>query len=76
MPIGEIIRIKTEVGIGFIRQTGVVGDILFHSGSLMDGIFDQLSEGQKVEFDHKPYAHASASGKSRATNIRLVREAN
>lgn len=74
MPIGEIIRIKTEIGIGFIRQPGVAEEILFHSMALMEGTFDRLSEGQKVEFDHKPYGHMA--GKSRATNIRLIKQAN
>jgi cold shock CspA family protein len=74
VPIGEILRIKTEIGIGFIRQAGVVQEILFHSGSLLEGTFDQLSEGQKVEFDHKPYG--PSGGKIRAANIRLIRPTN
>ena len=74
MPIGEIMRLKTEIGIGFIRQVGGVDEILFHSAALMEGTFDRLSEGQQVEFDYKPYSHSP--GKSRATNIRLVRKAN
>ena len=74
MPIGVIMRLKTEIGIGFIRQVGVAEDILFHAAGLMEGTFDRLSEGQKVEFDHKPYPQAP--GKSRAINIRLVRQVN
>ena len=73
MPIGEIMRIKTEIGIGFIRQLGVAEEILFHSGSLMEGTLDKLTEGQRVEFDYKPYG--PSGGKSRATNIRLIRQA-
>jgi cold shock CspA family protein len=71
--IGEIMRIKTEIGIGFIREPGVAEEILFHSGSLSEGTLDELTEGQRVEFDHKPYGPSGS--KSRATNIRLIRQA-
>ena len=74
MPIGEIMRLKTETGIGYIRQVGGAEDILFHAGGLTEGTFDRLSEGQKVEFDHKPFPNAP--GKSRAVNIRLIRKAS
>jgi len=74
MSLGKIQRLRTEIGIGFIREVGIAEDILFHSAALLEGTFDRLSEGQEVEFDHKPFPNAP--GKSRAVNIRLVTQAN
>jgi cold shock CspA family protein len=65
MAKGEINRLQTEMGFGYIRETGAAEDIFFHSASLVEGVFDRLREGQSVEFDRAP-------GKSRALNVRVV----
>ena len=69
---GEIKRLETEQGIGFIRETGVDEEIFFHAAALTEGTFDRLSEGQRVEFDRKAYGNAPS--KSRAINVRPVRQ--
>jgi len=71
MPYGEIKRLQTETGIGFICQTGMVEDLMFHATALAEGTFDQLREGQGVEFERRPYANAPT--KYRAVNIRPLR---
>jgi cold shock CspA family protein len=70
LAIGEIKRLQTETGIGFIREAGANEDILFHATALVDGTFDRLTEGQSVEFDRKAYANAA--GKDRAVNVRPI----
>ena len=70
MATGEIQRLNTEIGIGFIRESGREQDILFHATALLEGTFDRLSEGQQVDFDHKPYTNAPS--KSRAINVRPI----
>ncbi len=51
MATGQIKRLVRDRGFGFIRPEGASEDIFFHSSSLQGGIFDQLNEGQNVEFD-------------------------
>lgn len=49
MPQGKIKKL-TDKGFGFITQDGKNEDLFFHMSSL-DGVqFDDLQEGQKVEF--------------------------
>lgn len=71
MPTGEIRRLNTEQGIGYIRETGEENDISFHAVALIDGTFDRLRQGQKVEFELQAFAHAPH--KSRAIKVRLAR---
>lgn len=47
MPEGTIKKLTTK-GFGFIKTDD--GDLFFHQSSLVDVSFDQLREGQKVEF--------------------------
>ena len=70
MAKGEINRLQTEMGFGYIRENGVEEDIFFHSASLVEGVFDRLREGQPVEFERKAYG--SGSGPSRALNVRVL----
>ena len=74
MATGEIERLDTETGIGFIREAGREHDILFHAAALVEGTFDRLSKGQRVDFDHKGYAKTST--RSRAINVRPIGPAN
>ena len=43
------IKKKTDRGFGFI-QTATGSDIFFHSSSVVGSTFDELHEGQRVEF--------------------------
>ena len=70
MATGEIKRLDSEQGFGYIRETGVDGDIFFHATSLIEGTFDRLREGQRVEFDRRSFSNAP--GKSRAVKVRVV----
>ena len=49
MPQGTIKKIVTDKGFGFID--GGEGDLFFHQSSVVDGSFDDLREGQQVEYE-------------------------
>jgi CspA family cold shock protein len=48
MPEGTIKKLMDR-GFGFIE--GERGDIFFHHSSMAEGEFENLQEGQKVEYD-------------------------
>ena len=48
MPQGTIKKLVAEKGFGFI--SGERGDIFFHHSVVADGGFDDLQEGQAVEY--------------------------
>jgi cold shock protein len=70
MATGKINRLVRDRGFGFIRPEGANEDIFFHSSALPRGDFDQLNEGQNVEFDQE--ADPRDARRNRAVNIRLV----
>jgi CspA family cold shock protein len=70
MATGTINRLVRDRGFGFIRPEGASEDIFFHSSALQGGIFDQLNEGQAVEFDKE--ADPRDPKRSRAINVRAV----
>jgi cold shock CspA family protein len=70
MAAGEIKRLISETGIGFIAEVGKEEEISFQATALIGGTFDRLSEGQRVEFDHQPYSRSST--RTRAINVRVV----
>ena len=45
------IKKKTDRGFGFIAQDGQAKDLFFHSKSLVGVQFDDLKEGDTVNFD-------------------------
>ena len=49
MPSGTIKKLVSDKGFGFI-QTGDGADLFFHHSSVEGGQFDQLAEGQQVEY--------------------------
>ena len=55
MPLGTVKKIVQEKGFGFIA-TGEGNDIFFHHSSVSNHGFENLSEGQKVEYtvDNSP----------------------
>jgi len=69
MATGQIKRLVRDRGFGFIRPEGATEDIFFHITSVQ-GTFDELNEGQQVEFDKE--ADPRDARRSRATNIRVV----
>ena len=50
MPAGKIKKLVHDKGFGFI-QTDSGEDIFFHHSTVADHGFDNLTEGQKVEFE-------------------------
>ncbi len=66
MPKGTIIRLMDR-GFGFIKTEGET-DLFFHRNDL-DGVeFNNLSEGQEVEFEKGQ----GRDGRSKANKVRLV----
>jgi cold shock protein len=49
MASGKIKKLVQDKGFGFI-QTDAGEDVFFHHSSVADGGFDNLTEGQKVEY--------------------------
>ncbi|HEY7802374.1 MAG TPA: cold shock domain-containing protein [Dehalococcoidia bacterium] len=68
---GQIKRMAKDRGFGFIRPDGQSEDIFFHTSAVLDGGFDNMDEGQMVEFDKG--ADERDPRRSRATNVRLVK---
>jgi CspA family cold shock protein len=70
MTKGQIKRLVRDRGFGFIRPEGETEDIFFHTSALQGVIFDQLSEGQNVEFDKE--SDPRDPKRSRAVNVRIA----
>jgi CspA family cold shock protein len=69
MATGKIKTLVRDRGFGFIQPEGASEDIFFHSSAVRGTMFDELSEGQAVEFDKE--ADPRDARRSRAVNIRL-----
>ena len=69
MATGKITRIVKDRGFGFIQTDGSE-EVFFHTTALTDGGFDDLREGQSVEFDVQPDPRDPR--RSRAANLRLA----
>jgi len=67
---GEIKRLAKDRGFGFIRPEGESEDIFFHTSSVEGGGFDNLVEGQRVQFEKGKDERDPR--RSRATNVRVV----
>jgi len=65
MPQGTIRKLITDKGFGFIE--GEKGDLFFHHSSVEGTTFEELREGQSVEFDE-----GRGPKGPRAENVRLV----
>ena len=70
MATGQIKRLATDRGFGFIRPDGESQDIFFDTSAVTCGNFDSMNEGQMVEFD-KGKDERDPS-KSRALNVRVI----
>ena len=73
MAQGTIKTIREDKGFGFIRPEGGSQDLFFHMSAVSDGGFDQLREGDRVEFTEG--TDPRNPGRSRAENVRVA-EAN
>jgi CspA family cold shock protein len=67
---GDIKRLERDRGFGFIRPAGASEDVFFHSSALQGLVFDDLREGQTVEFEKQ--ADDRDPRKSRAVNVHVA----
>ncbi len=70
MATGQIKRLVRDRGFGFIQPTGESADLFFHRTSLADGVFEDLVEGQKVEFEKE--ADPRDARRTQAAKVRVV----
>ncbi len=64
---GTIARMKKDNGYGFITPDDGSKDVFFHAQSVVDGVYDELTEGEKVSFDVEQGPKGPA-----ATNVRRI----
>ncbi len=69
MATGTITRLVRDRGFGFIQTSDSNEDIFFHSSSVDEPTFDELNEGQTVEFDVE--SDPKQPNRSRAAHVRL-----
>jgi cold shock protein len=65
MPSGTIKRLVRDRGFGFIRDDAGQ-EWFFHRSSVQEGSFDQLNEGQRVNFEEEPSAKGPRAGNVRS----------
>jgi CspA family cold shock protein len=70
MATGNITRIIRDKGFGFIQLAGATEEIFFHTSAVEQPTFDELSEGQQVEFDVEP--DPKQPKRSRAAHVKLA----
>ena len=69
MPQGTIKKLVSEKGFGFISG-GDQAELFFHRTSVVDGNFDTLREGQRVEFE----IDADRGKGPRAKDVKVIQE--
>jgi CspA family cold shock protein len=70
MAVGIIKRVIRDRGFGFIQVEGASEEVFFHSSSVEQTTFDELSEGQRVEFETEPDPRQPR--RSRAVHVRAA----
>ncbi len=71
MPQGTITKIVSDRGFGFI--SGERGEVFFHHSSVSDQGFDNLQEGQTVEYQLEDEGASRRRGKGpRAASVKPV----
>ena len=70
MTVGTIKRLIRDRGFGFIQPDGTAEEVFFHSSSVENLTFDELNEGQQVEFETEPDPRQPQ--RSRAIHVRQV----
>jgi CspA family cold shock protein len=68
MAAGTIKKLVSDKGFGFI-QTGEGSDIFFHHSTVQDGQFDNLREGQHVEYTVEQGGGRGGKGPRAATVV-------
>lgn len=63
---GTIVRLMRDRGFGFIKADNG-GDIFFHASEVKGVSFDDLTEGEAVDFERETDPR---TGKPRATNVK------
>jgi CspA family cold shock protein len=67
---GKITRLVRDRGFGFIKSDDSNTDVFFHTTALTGAIFDDLQEGQSVEFELQPDPRDPS--RMRAADVRLA----
>jgi len=70
MAVGTVKSLIRDRGFGFIQPNGTMEEVFFHSSSLENLTFDELNEGQQVEFETEPDPRQPQ--RSRAIHVRQV----
>ena len=70
MTQGTIKTIQNPRGFGFILPDNGTQDLFYHSSAVEDPTFDELREGQRVEFESGPDPRNPS--RSRAEHVRLA----
>lgn len=70
MATGIIKRVIRDRGFGFIQAEGATEELFFHSSAVEQPTFDELNEGEKVDFEMEPDPRQPR--RSRATHVRRV----
>jgi len=70
MAVGTIKRVIRDRGFGFILPEGTTEEVFFHSSAVESPTFDELNEGQQVEFETEPDPRQPR--RSRAVHVRQV----
>ena len=68
MAEGIIKRVIRDRGFGFIEVEGATEEVFFHSSSVEQPTFDELNEGERVEFETEPDPRQPR--RSRAVRVR------
>jgi cold shock protein len=70
MPQGTISKIVSDRGFGFIAAEK--GEVFFHHSSVADAGFDNLKEGQAVEYELEDESGARRGKGPRASSVKPV----
>ena len=70
MASGKITRLVRDRGFGFIKSDDSNEDVFFHTTSLVGSVFDDLQEGQTVEFELQPDPRNPS--RTRASDVRIA----
>ena len=70
MATGKITRLVRDRGFGFIKAEDSNEDVFFHTTSLVGSVFDDLQEGQTVEFELQPDPRNPS--RTRASDVRIA----
>ena len=72
MTQGTIKTIRDDRGFGFIAPDSGAKDLFFHSSAVEGALFDELREGQRVEFEEG--VDPRNPGRTRAEHVNLIRD--